>query len=448
MRHKCSILVITCAILSIAPISFTSPDSGQAPGAERVFNRPKAEVEKALQELHPTLNGRLPILEGFAAESNESWDRISRGYYECSVQLVADAPDQTRAHVTAKITAWYSDPAPSKSGYRVLRSSGRVEADVLDRLEEALDAKSRDSAATSSQTSADKPGSSMRVWQMPPSWKIRPETTGPNFGSGSTVAVHGSGVASPSLPVSSEPAVAASRASSEEIESLRHRREAAEKELAQRNSDVQNLEEILRNQSHPADIAVVRRNGAKVFSRPSSSGSVLFSAEQDDEFQALEIEPEWVHIQISGVSRGWIRRSELTLPEGLLQNLKRAETPTSEDESAFKFVREETNSYKGGWESLNGKQVKIIWAAPASAVAKPAAPAEMRNFARSLFTNALREIAPDDQQVAGIVIVFDSADGGQVATTIQTLRQWQGGGLPEASFWKLCSVEPPELFDR
>ncbi len=49
---------------------------------------------------------------------------------------------------------------------------------------------------------------------------------------------------------------------------------------------------------------------------------------------------------------------------------------------------------------------------------------------------------------SGVVIVFDSADGGQIAATLENLKQWQTGNLPEASFWRLCSVDPPELIDR
>ena len=40
--------------------------------------------------------------------------------------------------VNATITAWYTDPVPAKSGYQVLPSNGRLEADFLDRLQEAL----------------------------------------------------------------------------------------------------------------------------------------------------------------------------------------------------------------------------------------------------------------------------------------------------------------------
>jgi hypothetical protein len=71
-----------------------------------------------------------------------------------------------------------------------------------------------------------------------------------------------------------------------------------------------------------------------------------------------------------------------------------------------------------------------------------------RNFAKSLLVTAYREISSHDPAVGGVVIVFDSADGGQIAATLENLKQWQSGSLAEASFWKLCSVDPPEMFDR
>jgi hypothetical protein len=48
--------------------------------------------------------------------------------------------------------------------------------------------------------------------------------------------------------------------------------------------------------------------------------------------------------------------------------------------------------------------------------------------------------------VDGVVIVFDSADGGQIAATISSLKQLADGALSESTFWKQCSLDPPESF--
>jgi hypothetical protein len=449
MKNNLPIFLFASAVLSIVPPSFANPALDQAHGEERVFHHPKVEVEKVIQELHATLNGRLPILDGFADRADEQWDRFTRGYYECAVQVAANGQDETRVRVTAKITAWYTDSNPSQSGYRVLLSNGRVESDVLDRIEEALTLKGGVSAAPqSSQPIGSRPESPAHSSTISPMTGIRPDASNlPALDSFPLVRGKPSGT-SPKLTGSPASSFIASPNSSEDIESLKHRREDAEKQLSDLNSVVQNLEEILRNQTHPADIAVVRKSGTHVMSKPSANGPVLFSADSEDEFQVLDGGPDWIHVQISGASRGWIRRSDLNLPEGLKVSANMGDAAASAPESTFQVVREETNVFKGSWVPLNGKMVKIIWAGPASAQGKPASALAKRNFAKSLLVKEYQEVSSHDPAPAGVVIVFDSADGGQVAATLENLKQWQSGSLSETSFWKLCSVDPPELFDR
>jgi hypothetical protein len=442
------VIFLVCAVLSIALLPPAIRPADQERGAERVFHHNKVDVEKTIQEFHATLNGRLPILDGFAEKVDEQWDSFSRGYFECAVQVVANGQEETRVRVTAKITAWYTDPNPAQSGYRVLSSNGRVETDLLDRIEEALAAKGPISAATqSTQSLGTKPESSLRSSIGSPSTRVRPDTSNSPVVNGSSLIRGGLGAASPNLAGSPTPVMAVP-SSTGDIESLRHRREEAEKQVSQLNSVVQNLEEILLNQSHPTDIAVVRKSGTRIMAKPSANSPVLFSADNEDEFQVLDAQSDWVHVQISGVSRGWIRRSDLNLPQGMIKNSNRADAAASETEPPFRVVREETNAFRGSWEPLNGKTVKIIWAGSTSTQAKPASALSKRNFAKSLLVTAYQEISGRDQAITGVVIVFDSADGGQIATTLENLKQWQAGSLSEASFWGLCSVDPPELFDR
>lgn len=597
MRSNPPILLFACAVLSIAPLSFAGAAADQNRGEERVYHHSKTEVEKAIQDLHATLKGRLPILDAFAESVDEQPDRFTRGYYECAVQVVANGQDETTVHVTAKITAWYADPNPSKSGYRVLLSNGHVEMDLLDRIDEALAIKgivtgapkppgslgSRPETSSEDNPTSDsrpqvtrirttnddahtriiidvgaqvkyqaarlsdpdriyldientkidpgllykgvkvegegllkrvrvgqnQPGVARVVLEVdhakdysvsllpnpyrlvvdvyrtsaaateaaranalspaptkdfPPAKPLTPvvvsapeaparssekTASNPPTAIGNSSLARAGLSASPSgLIGSPAAAVRATPSSSEDIESLRHRREQAERELDELNGVVANLEEILRNQTHPTDIAVVRKSGTRVMSKPGANGALLFSADVEDEFQVLESEPDWVHVQISGASRGWIRRSDLSLPEGLNTNSNQAGVAAPAPEQTFQVIREETNTFKGTWEPLTGKSVKIIWTAPASAQGIPASALSKRNFAKLLFIKAYQEISSKDQTAAGVVIVFDSADGGQIAATLENLKQWQTGNLPEASFWRLCSLDPPELFDR
>jgi hypothetical protein len=47
--------------------------------------------------------------------------------------------------------------------------------------------------------------------------------------------------------------------------------------------------------------------------------------------------------------------------------------------------------------------------------------------------------------VAGIVLIFDSADGGMIAATMATLQQWKAGTLSDSALWHQCYFDPPEL---
>jgi hypothetical protein len=110
-------------------------------------------------------------------------------------------------------------------------------------------------------------------------------------------------------------------------------------------------------------------------------------------------------------------------------------------------AREETDNFAGDWKPLNGKAVRIIWTEPASTLGKSSAGSARREFAKSVFLKAYSEISSSHQTVAGVVVVFDTPDGGQIAVTLETLRLWQGGSLSESSFWEQCSIDPPELFE-
>ena len=48
--------------------------------------------------------------------------------------------------------------------------------------------------------------------------------------------------------------------------------------------------------------------------------------------------------------------------------------------------------------------------------------------------------------VEGVVVIFDSADGGIIANTLLNSRQLVNGSLSPERFWKLCLMDPPEAF--
>lgn len=424
----------------IFALGITKPAFSQAPAAQREFHHPKTEVDRVIQDLHPTLNGRLPVLEGFVDRPAELSDRLTRGYYECSIQETAKSQDLTEVRVVAKITVWYTDPDPAKSEYRALPSNGRLEADVLDRIAEALDPAPRTSGAATTSPAAP-PAATPPILAMPRDVKILPSA-----GSSTPLRTSPSSAPPALTLVPRNPVVEAGNASPEDVEGLKRRREESEGRVKELTSQIQNLEEILRNQAHPLDIAVVRKSGTRVVSKPSADAPVLFSAEAEDEFPVLDTTAAWAHVQISGVSRGWIRRGDLNMPESMgssNSNKEGASAPVPN--SPFRLVREETGTFKGGWEPLKGQSVKIIWVEPDPSQAKAAGGKARQEFSKSMFIKAYQEVASQKQGIAGVVIIFDAADGGQIAATFESLKQWQTGAITEAAFWQTCSVDPPDL---
>lgn len=403
------------------PLAFlwnSKPVSAQDSRFERRFPNSKADVDEALQELQPSVKGRLPILEGFVDATSEPLDHYARGFYECVIQVTSDSGGGMLVHINAKITAWYTSANPAESGYRVLSSNGRIETDLLDRLEELLTKKSSGAAPAVPPTAAPLPPPIVPIVRNPP---VR------------------AAVVTPSTEAVATPA-------NEDLNSLRLRREEAEKKAKALDGDVQNLEEILRNQSHPDNLAVVRKTGTSVLSKPG--GTVLLSADAEDEFEILDLEGNWVHVQISGISRGWIQRAQLDLPEGFADSSRKESPLGAANDSGFRVTRDETHPFTGSRQELQGKTVRVIWVEPVSQSSRTSSTEAKRNFAKALFAKAYRELASADQPAVGVVIIFDSPDGGQVIATIPILAQWQAGNLSEDSFWKQCSMDPPELFQE
>jgi len=98
-----------------------------------------------------------------------------------------------------------------------------------------------------------------------------------------------------------------------------------------------------------------------VLAKPAEGARVLFNAAAEDEFEFIGAEGEWIHVQISGPSRGYIRRSNLELPEFIAARLNsQGAAATVEKAPAFRIVREETSPFPGDWEPLKGMAVKIL----------------------------------------------------------------------------------------
>jgi hypothetical protein len=231
----------------------------------------------------------------------------------------------------------------------------------------------------------------------------------------------------------------------ESLESIRQKREAAEHQSQDLTALVQNLEQIRQNQTHPDDISVVKKSGTAIYAKPQTSAEVLMTADEGDEFPILDAPGGWVHVQISGPSRGWIRQVQLDMPSGFANG---AEKSAGQSDAAplFRVSREDISPFAGTWGLLKDKVVKIIWVAPIDPAAQATTAQAKREYAKPLFMKAYREISADPAAVAGVVVVFDSADGGQISATFMSLKKLSGGYISDEDFWKECSLDPAESF--
>jgi hypothetical protein len=413
------------SLLVVLQFSPTAPARAQAIPYARTFLRSKEDVEAALKGLQAYAGQKLPIVDGFVAMGEQPLDRYEHAFYQFSIDLVPNGRDSTVVKLSAKITAWYIDPDPSKAGYQVLPSNGRLELDLLDRLGEKFGTKP---SIYVPRTNFETPRPKIDSSGNPLPESSRSLAAASNSGRGASSGT------------------APSDASANELAALKSQREIEQKHMLELKSELEGLEEIQHNQAHPGNLVIVTKSRAPVLARPTEGSKVLFAASADDEFEFIETEGDWFHIQIAGVSRGWIRRSEA---ESMDPRWNAPGTPAKAEPasaSMFKVTREESGPFPGDWAPLKSMTVKIFWVQPAASPTISTGPSEKREFTKSLFERAWNEAKGAGTTPAGVVVVFDTPDGGQVSTTMAMLESWMENKTSAPVFWQQCSVDPPELF--
>lgn len=211
-------------------------------------------------------------------------------------------------------------------------------------------------------------------------------------------------------------------------------------------TELDSLEEILKNQAHPKNLVAVRKSGTPVVASASLNAKTLFLASAHDEFEMLDFNRDWVHVRISGLSRGWIWRNNLEMPDSVPDGdaaPSAAAAPTAAE--LFRVTREEVAPFPGDWQPLRGMRVKIVSVEKTDEGAKDANPQLRLEFVKSVLDRDYDELSRKTQELAGIVLIFDSADGGMIAATFATLQQWKAGKLSDAAMWHQCFFDPPEI---
>jgi hypothetical protein len=434
----------------------------QGDGFERTFSQSKAKVEKALQEMQAGTAGRLPVLDGFATSVDHSLEHYQRGYYQCKFQVTATSSGGSIVRVSVQVTAWYADPAAGRSGYQVLPSNGRLEADMLDQLADQLAGKGQQFGASPSAGAVARPFPSEKSSSgQSASGQFSSGTSSPGSSAGKTSSAQ-SGKASDareeptiSAPVPQLPEVRGGLSSSL-AQSLSEQEKGGPKNGPNKpidddpgglRAEAESLKEILKNQSHPNNLVAVKKSGTPVVETASLTAKTLFMASAHDEFEMLDFNGDWVHVRISGISRGWIWRNNVEMPDSVPDG----DVPTSAAAGPvaaelFHVTREETTLFPGDWVPLRGKNVKIVSVERINDSGKDAGPQLRLEFAKSVLDKGYTELAQKPQELAGIVLIFDSVDGGMIAATFPTLQQWKAGTLSDAALWHQCFFDPPETF--
>jgi len=413
-------------LLLVLSASIAQTAGAQTVANERAFPQSKTEVEKALRNLQSSVAGRLPSLEGFAQPGEHPLDRYDRAYYQATVLVAANPSGGSRVQVSVKVTAWYKDPVAAHSGYQSVPSNGRIESDILDQLAEQLAARpaaNQNQIASSPRQPAPEKSRAEKAAGADESAISAPTPKFPPSG-GDFSSTVSQGLAAQAL--NSQP-------SSDKNESAL-RAEAA------------SLEELLKNQAHPNNLVAVKKSGTPVVASASLTAKPLFLASLHDEFEMLDYTSDWVHVRISGLSRGWIWRNSLEMPEGIPDIDAPTSTALKPAQDLFHITREETAQFPGDWTPLRGKNVRIVSVQNADEKAKETS-SERLEFTKFVFEKNFAQLTANPPGLAGIVVIFDSIDGGMIAATISTLQDWRAGTLSDSALWHKCFFDPPETFD-
>lgn len=461
------LMVIACLCCGWPFLQYAA---AQSAGAERTFPQSKSTIEKVLKEMQTSTAGRLPVLDGFANPGEHPLDRYQRGYYQSKFQVSPAANGGCVVRVNVEVTAWYADPAGAHSGYRLLTSNGRLEADMLDQLAEQIAGKAPQpeaepatvatrgsvpseispppaSTATASKATALAATASTAkgaAANAPATTKPKPLAPPPSPTSKPATAK-----AAPSEPAISAPVPQIPNSGEYSVAQGLSAQDkpapGADSNDRALRAEAESLEEILKNQAHPKNLVAVKKSGTPVVETASLTAKTLFLASAHDEFEMLDFNRDWVHVRISGISRGWIWRNSLEMPDSIPEGEASA-SPSPVAADMFHVSREETAQFPGDWAPLRGKNVKIISVETADESVKTG-PQLRLEYVKSLLDKNYAELAQKSSQLAGIVIIFDSVDGGMIAAPFAVLQQWKAGNLSDAALWHQCFFDPPETFN-
>lgn len=421
------VLVSTIFLLSLP----AWPQSDAGSQVVRTYPYRVEAVKRSLEQIGAFGGGKLPVVDGFVSSLVADIDHYERPYYQYRVQLDQGDGTATTVKVEARITAWYADADSAHSQYRSLPSNGRLENDLLDRLQDALSpsmAKPRMAVPVRSSPTGAAPADSLN----------HPDT-------------NPAPAAKPTPPV--KPVAPASP--QEQLDAILAQRQEVREKTTAVLAKLDALKAASDKSSSNSRFASVKHSGVGVMSRKNFGGPVLFRAQSEDEFEVQSTESGWATVKLADGSTGFIQADELTLPAGLVENpapvaAEGAAQPSkaSDPDLDFWVSREDVNMFSGDWARLKGKKVLFVYAQPRGLLSDVAGDDAKLAYAKRIFTNRLRSVNQLATGVEGVVVVFMGNRGGVAAATLTDIQQWVTGDIGDEAFVNRCSLDPPTEFRR
>jgi hypothetical protein len=415
-------------VVLFAMLVGSSAFAQQAMPVERVYKSPRVEVERALRDLQVYTTAPLPALDGFVNSDSSTFDLYENPQYEFRVKLVEQAPEQMLVSVSARITAWNPNAVPPQSRYVLLPSNGRLERELLDHLAAYLEKGSlRQPSGSRSAPTASVTGSTGSSPAL--------STTSVRPGGAADSALVKSADADAPFPAlkNADPATLTA-----EITKARAEREAIQKEEEKLQQQIAQLESDRNSRTRISDLATIKTPQAPIFAEPTELSKVLFRADPEDEFEVTEARYGWVRIRLQNLAQGWIRISELQLPN----------EPDTGDSAAADFTEpsEEVAPFTGNWALLRDKPTLFVVAQPKHAIPKDSLGQSQVEFAKHAFLDGYRTAAHSQEKIVGVAVLFLGDKAGVAAATLTDIDRWQKGTLSDKLFLACCSLSPPDAF--
>jgi hypothetical protein len=375
----------------------------QAAPVDRTYKHSKAEVERALRDLGTYATAPLPALDGFVNTDSNTFDSYENPQYDFRVRVAEQGPGQTLVSVSARVTALSTNALPSQSRYVLLPSNGRLEKELLDRLASYLD------KGTLPPTGARSSGTASATASKP----------------SEPVASHADFSHADGATLSTEIAKAqAERATIEEQE------KDLQKQISQLEAD-RNARRYLN------DLAMIKTPQAAIFEQNNEFSKVILRADPEDEFEVTQAGYGWVRVRLEGFRQGWIRISDLQLPN------EKDETGESAD---FAEPNEEVAPFSGNWALLKDKPTLFVVAQPKRAIPTASLGQTQMEFAKRAFLDGYRSAAHTQEKIAGIAVVFLGDKAGMAAATLSEISLWHKGTISDKVFLERCFLSPPDAF--